>query len=86
MTDWQTPFQESEALLAVIADDEDRAMEILAEMSPTERDTLRVQATRLASLAWKWCSRCEQPIRPGQQTGNRMGSSALYHHPTCPEG
>lgn len=47
----QTPFVETEALLAVGLDDEDRAEEILGGMSDGELRNLTTTSLRLANIA-----------------------------------
>lgn len=47
----QTPFTETEALLAVMNNDEDRLAALLADMTPNELNDLRDQAWRLFAAA-----------------------------------
>lgn len=46
----QTPFIETEALLAVMDDDEDRSRELLATMLPNELARFERQVDRLGEL------------------------------------
>jgi hypothetical protein len=71
-----TPYAETEALLAVLRDDESEAMRILAEMTTFERKALTGHAERLASLSFMWCDVCSQPIRQGQ---GHQGSPRMAH-------
>jgi hypothetical protein len=47
----QTPYMETEVLLALLAEDEGQARQLLADMFPGELVTLERHAVRLAELA-----------------------------------
>lgn len=48
----ETPFTESEILLAVIRDDEEHAIEIIKTMTPRERLLLRHHGHRMTGLIY----------------------------------
>lgn len=49
----ETNYIESNALLAIIREDEDGALEILSEMLPNELDSFRFSVTKLERLIWQ---------------------------------
>lgn len=50
----ETPYIETELLLAVMNDDEDRAVSLLGEMLPGERQELARQCDQTAKLLRGW--------------------------------
>jgi hypothetical protein len=60
----RTPFAETEALLAVMEEDEDAALEILDDMLPGERRAFMAHLNRLSLLAddTQRCPRCHRLV------------------------
>lgn len=62
----ETPYTETEVVLAVLREDEEGALHLLADMTDTERKALQKTADEVSRLAWSWCDGCRTPIRRGQ--------------------
>jgi hypothetical protein len=62
----QTPYAETEALIAVMSEDEDEALRILDDMLPGERRRFVDQLDRLSLLAddTQRCPRCRKLVDP----------------------
>lgn len=81
----ETPYAETEVLLAVMRDDEEEALALLAEMTATERKALQGYADEVSRLAWSWCAACGNPIRRGDRELSRgpLGGPLTRYHQEC---
>jgi hypothetical protein len=83
----ETPYAETEVLLAVMSGDEDAALALLADMTARERRALQEYADEVSRLAWSWCAGCGNPIRRGDRElsrGPRGGPFTRYHQECAP--
>lgn len=80
----QTPYAETEALLAVMSEDSDRARTLLDDMLPGERRTFARQVGALANMLAEYCDLCGEHL-PAAEADNRllMRGSRLAAHPVC---
>ena len=87
-------FAESGALLAIIAGNEDRAIELIKDMLTGERLHLHEAAERLAALAHpgNQCPKCGQHVDRGDFRSRRVGVTSTdrrygtqWWHGTCYE-
>lgn len=65
----ETPYVETEVLLALLNDNEDHAIELIGGMSDYERDGFRSYLLKAADFAnnRNWCVGCRQFIECGSQ-------------------
>jgi hypothetical protein len=78
----ETPYTDTEVLLAVLRGDEERAIHLLIDMTDTERKALQDAASEVERLAWSFCGGCRTPIRRGQSdvcVGPLGGPLKRYH-------
>lgn len=82
----ETPYAETEALLAMLNDDEDEALRILGEMYPRERRALVEKLDRLSLLAEDRfrCPRCRKPVEPISSVSvGHLGEPRAQWHREC---
>lgn len=82
----ETSFAETEALLAVMSEDDDEALRILDDMLPGERRALVGHLSHLSYLADDRlrCPRCGQPAEPlGSVSVGHLGGPRRQWHRSC---
>jgi hypothetical protein len=81
----ETPCLETEVLLAVTNDDEQRALELLAEATLSELTVLFRHASTLAELAApdNRCPRCTRYVPPTESVTIGLGGSCRRWHRAC---
>lgn len=77
----ETPYVETEALLALLNDDEERALALIADMLPNERASFAKVAARLAALTdgHCWCFRCGAAVALADSVTTFARPSRTYH-------
>lgn len=76
-------YVETLILLAVMEDDEDRAAELIADMLPGERATLRRQVDRMRQLLGEDCLYCHEPVDPNSFTPMNDGIAHVRRDGRC---
>ncbi len=84
----QTPWLETEALLAVMSEDEDEALRILDEMLPGERRAFVEHLDRLSLLAddtqrCQGCGKLADPLASVSRVSIGFGRSREHWHREC---
>lgn len=70
----ETPYAEADALLALLAGDQERALELVAQLLPGERLALRDAARHLADIAdpGSYCPGCHRYVPAGEAAGGYL--------------
>ena len=85
----ETPYTETEALLAILNEDDDRADDLIKAMHAFERINLAKAAQLLASMCTSRCAVCDDFIPAGSPStatyvGGFPGGQRVLHHTDCP--
>lgn len=85
MTSPETPYVETEVLLALLNEDEEHAIELLTDMSESERGEFLATVGRLMQMlrTVSWCVGCGQYREPSAWDLGAMWPNRW--HPTCQE-
>lgn len=82
----ETPYVETEVLLALLNSDRVHAIELVSDMSETERLALQAIAEQMVKLLdpEEWCAQCGRWTHPGDDGDNYpriRWNRRWWHHP-----